>query len=415
VDHPSTSALAGVRVCDLSGQLAGAGGTRTLAAFGAQVIRIEDPIAQGRWDILRGAAPFKDDRRGVELGGAFNDHNVEKLGITLNTRTERGRELLSQLVGISDVVTENFSAGVLPSWGFTYERLREIRPDIIYLSNCGFGHSGPYEQFRTWGPLVQAVCGLTFISGLPGYPPAGWGYSYMDQQGANLMAFAVVAALLHRRRTGEGQWVDMSTVEAGATLLGPALLDWTVNGRPSRRAAQPDSNHSRHPLMVPHNVYRAVGVDEWVAVACRDDADWMALAATVDEPWAADPRWATVDGRWAAEEELDGLLSAWTADRGKYAVEAALREVGVPVAAVQRPDERIEHDPSTAAFGLWPWVEHREIGAVRVEGIPVHLSESDWVIRRGAPLLGEHNSYVYGELLGLSAEEIDRLAADRVI
>src|ERR1700722_8829738 len=196
-------ALRGIRVCDLSGQLAGAGATRTLAAFGAEVIRIEDPVTLGKWDILRGAPPFVDDRRGNDLGGAFNQHNVEKLGVTLNTRTERGRELLGELIRISDVVTENFSAEVLIRWGFTYERMVKIRPDVIYLSNCGFGHTGPYMPYRTWGPVVQALCGLTFTSGIAGLPPAGWGYSYMDHMGANFAAFAVLAALRHRRRTGE--------------------------------------------------------------------------------------------------------------------------------------------------------------------------------------------------------------------
>jgi crotonobetainyl-CoA:carnitine CoA-transferase CaiB-like acyl-CoA transferase len=237
----------------------------------------------------------------------------------------------------------------------------------------------------------------------------------MDHQGANFMVFAVVAALLHRRRTGVGQWIDMSTVEAGAALVGPALLDWTVNGRPSRRDGQPDSNHSRHPLMVPHGIYPAAGVDEWVAVACRDDADWHALTAVVDEPWAAEPRWTTLAARWVGEEDLDGRLGAWTAGQEKFRVEAALRTVGVPAAAVQRPDERVERDTSTAAFGLWPEIVHPEMGVVRVDGIPIHLSESDWVIRQGAPCLGEHNAHVYGELLGLSADEIDELARDRVI
>src|SRR5438270_5639225 len=148
--------LSHVRICDLTGQLAGAGATRLLAAFGAQVIRVEDPVREGRWDILRGIEPFVDDRRGINLGGAFNNHNVGKLGVTLNLRTERGRELLADLVRISDVVTENFAAGVLARMGFPYERLKELRPEVIYVSNCGFGHRGPYRDFKTWGPIVQA-------------------------------------------------------------------------------------------------------------------------------------------------------------------------------------------------------------------------------------------------------------------
>jgi benzylsuccinate CoA-transferase BbsF subunit len=159
-----SSALPHLRVCDLSGQLAGAGATRFLAAFGAQVIRVEDPSNQGRWDILRGAAPHIDSRRGNELGGAFNNHNVEKLGITLNLRTTEGKRLLEELVKISDVVTENFSAGVMARLGFDYERLRSLNPRVVYVSNSGFGKSGPYARYKTFGPIVQACCGLTFAA-----------------------------------------------------------------------------------------------------------------------------------------------------------------------------------------------------------------------------------------------------------
>ena len=228
-------ALSSFRICDFTGQLAGAGATKWLSSFGAEVIRIEDPVRQGRWDILRGVPPFVDERRGIEMGGGFNNHNTDKLGITLNLRTERGKELLTRLIEVSDVVSENFAKGVLERWGFGYDRLREIKPDIIYVSNCGFGHEGPYSDFKSWGPIAQAVSGLTFASGLPGEEPAGWGYSYMDHTGAYYMAIAILLALLHRQRTGEGQWVDLACTDAAVTLNGPALLDWTVNGRPLRR------------------------------------------------------------------------------------------------------------------------------------------------------------------------------------
>ena len=150
-------ALSQVRICDLSGQLAGAGATRYLATVGAQVIRIEDPVNQGTWDIVRGAGPFVDERRGIEFGSGFNNHNVEKLGFTLNLRPERGKELLRELIAISDVVTENFAAGVMARMGFTYDAMRAINPDILYVSNCGFGAWGPDSSFKTWGPIVQAV------------------------------------------------------------------------------------------------------------------------------------------------------------------------------------------------------------------------------------------------------------------
>lgn len=406
--------LDGVRICDLSGQLAGAGATRTLAAFGAEVIRVEDPVRQGRWDLLRGVHPFVDRRRGIELGGAFNNHNVGKLGVTLNTRTARGRELLGELIAVSDVVTENFSAGVLASWGLDYERMRALRPDVVYVSNCGFGHTGPYRSFRTWGPIVQAVCGLTWSVGLPGEPSAGFGYSYMDHHGANFMALAILAALHHRDRTGEGQWIDMSTVEAGASLLGPGVLDWSVNGEPPRRLGDP-GDRSSQAAMVPHGVYPAAGDDEWVAIACRDDADWRRFGEVVGDPWVATPAWADAGGRRAARAAIDDRVAAWTRRHGKFEVQSRLLAAGVPAAAVQTPEERIDHDPATAAWGLWPEVEHPEIGRVRVDGLPIHLSETDWHVATGAPTLGQHNHEVLCGLLGLSGAELDELEAAGVV
>ncbi len=407
--------LSSYRICDFSGQLAGAGATRVLAAFGAQVIRVEDPVKQGRWDILRGAPPFKDERRGIEFGSGFQNHNVGKLGITLNLRTERGRELLRDLVRVSDVLTENFAAGVLERLGFGYDTLAALRPDIIYVSNSGFGYTGPYWKYKTWGPIVQAVSGLTFTSGLPDQPPAGWGYSYMDHTGAYIMAIAILAAIRHRQRTGEGQWVDLACTEAGATLHGPAILDWSVNGRPSRRPGMPHSNRSQSPLMVPHNIYPAAGEDCWLAIACRDDREWAALASIMELKCAADADLASVAGRAAREDELDVAITEWANERNAFAAAAQLQAAGVPAAAVTRPAERIDGDPNVAAWGLWPEVDHPAMGPVRVDGIPVHLSETDWEIRSPAPLLGQHNDLVYGDLLGLEPDEISKLREDGVI
>jgi len=409
------SALKGIRICDFTGQLAGAGATKWLASFGAEVIRIEDPVRQGRWDILRGLDPFVDDRRGIDMGGGFNNHNTDKKGITLNLRTDKGKELLAELVKRSDVVTENFAAGVLESWGFGYERLQELKRDIIYVSNCGFGHRGPYSRFKTWGPIVQAVSGLTFASGLPDQPPAGWGYSYMDHTGGYYMAMAILLALIHRKRTGEGQWVDLACTDAALTLNGPALLDWTVNGRSARGPGKPNSNRNQWPVMSPHGIYPCSGDDEWVAIACRDDADWRKFAAVVDLPWCRDAQYASLDGRAADQDRLDELVGAWTRERSKFDVQTALRDARVPVAAVLRPQERIDVDQSTGDFGLWPTVTHTKMGRVRVDGQPVHFSRTDWKIERGAPCLSEHTEEVLTSLLGLSRDDVAALRAEGAI
>jgi len=400
------AALTGIRICDFSGQLAGAGATRFLGAMGAEVIRIEDPVTHGYWDALRGMAPFVDDRRGPDFGGPFNNHNVQKLGVTLNLRTDVGKRLLRELVARSDVVTENFAAGVLARLGFPYEELQAIKEDVIYVSNSGFGHTGPYREFKTWGPLAQACSGLSLSTGLPNCLPAGIGYSYMDHHGANFMAIAVLAGLMHHARTGRGQWIDISCTEAGALLNGPALLDYSANGRPMRRSGSPHSNRSDHPSMAPHGIYATAGDDNWIAIACRHDDDWQSLAAIIATPWAGDPRFATLTGRLHDQEDLDRQLAEWTRTFDRYELASRLQATGVPAAAVQRPAERIDHDPGTSEWRLWPTVTHSKMGSVRVDGIPVHFSRTDWTIERAAPCLGEHNALVFGGLLGYSDDEL---------
>jgi crotonobetainyl-CoA:carnitine CoA-transferase CaiB-like acyl-CoA transferase len=207
----------------------------------------------------------------------------------------------------------------------------------------------------------------------------------------------------------------MACTEAGATLTGPALLDHAVNGRPLRRPGMPHSNHSQGPAMAPHNIYATAGDDNWVAIACRDDGDWRALSGVIGAPWAHASRFDGLPGRLAHEDELDTLVGTWCRARERFALANELQRAGVPAAAVQRPSERIEADPNTAAWGLWPTVAHPEMGEVRVDGLPVHLTETDWGIEHSAPCLGEHNDEVFVGLLGRDPAELDELRAAGVV
>jgi len=398
--------LSGVRICDLSGQLAGAGATRMLAALGAEVIRVEDPSNNGAWDLLRVAGPFPGGQVGTNRSAAFNNHNVGKLGVTMNLRTEEGKALLRELIAVSDVVTENFAAGVFARLGFSFDQLVAIKSDVIYVSHNGFGSTGPYAHFKSWGPIVQAFAGLTSLSRLPDEEPAGWGYSYMDHLGAWYMSIAILAALHHRRATGEGQAIDLAGTEAGANLLGPYFLDCTVNDRSISEAPAWSSNRSISPAMAPHGIYPTVADDRWVSLAVRTDAEWARLAAAIAEPWCASGSLASLAQRLSGIEELDRKIAAWSATREPREIEASLRVARVAVAVVASPEERIDRDPAARAFGLWPEAEHRELGTLRVDGLPFHLSEGDWEITRGAPCLGEHNDQVIGGLLGHGHEEL---------
>ena len=410
-------ALADFRICDFTGQLAGAGATKWLSAFGAEVIRIEDPVRDGRWDILRGMEPYKEGQQGLEFGGGFNNHNTDKLGITLNLRTDKAKQMLTDIIRQSDAVTENFAAGVLEKWGFGYEQLKQIKPDIVYVSNCGFGHEGPYSRYKTWGPIVQAVSGLTLTSALPNQPPAGWGYSYMDHTGGYYMAMAIMLALLHKQRTGEGQWVDLACTEAAVTLNGPSILDWTVNENPTRKQVQPSSNRSQFAQMAPHGIYPCRNEpdndDNWVAISVRDQSDWHKFAGEVEQAWTTE--FDDESYRLHNQDTLDQHMNDWCKQQNKFDIQERLRKLPIPVAAVQKPAERVDKDQTTNEFGLWPKVQHSAMGEVRVDGLPVHLSQTDWQMKRGAPCLGEHNTEVFGRLLGMSATEVEALSAEGVI
>lgn len=408
-------ALEGVRICDLSGILAGAGATRFLAALGAEVIRVEDPVRQGRWDMLRRTGPYVSDRRGINDGTNFNNHNVGKLGVTLDLKHEEGRNLLWHLIDVSDVVTENFSGGTFARLGFSYDEMRARKPSIVYVSNSGFGHTGPYAGYRSYGPIVQAVSGLTFMAGLPDLPPAGWGYSYMDHVGADVMVVAVLAALLHRDVTGDGAWIDMSCAEAAMAFVGPSILDYTVNGRPSRREGMPSSNRSEHPAMAPHGIYPGQIRDDWIAIACRHDDDWMHARAVIGEPWALTDRYAAVEGRISAQDELDSLLSQWTRQRSARETQDLLRGASVPASIVARPADRVEDHDQWDDWRLWTEVVHPDIGRIRVDGLPMHFSKTDWRVESPAPQLGQHNAQVFMGILGLSQERFAELQRAGVI
>jgi benzylsuccinate CoA-transferase BbsF subunit len=397
-----TDALSHLRVCDLSGQLAGAGATKILAAFGAEVIRVEDPATLGLWDALRGVGPYVDDRRGVNHGAGFNNHNVGKYGVTINLRTEEGKELLRELVAVSDIVCENFAAGVMEHRGFGYDELCRIKPDVIYVSNCGFGHTGPYREFKTWGPIVQAISGLTFTAALPDAEPAGWGFSYMDHGSAFYMTVAILAALHHRERTGLGQHVDLATVPAGIAMLPAEVLDWTVNGR----TATAGGNRADFGEMAPHGIYPCLGEDRWIAIACRDDRELALLAKVLDEPALSADRFGTLEQRLGAADELDEIISAVTKTRDAAPLADDLIDAGVPASVIKSPGERIDGDPDLAAMGMFPTVEHPDIGRVRVEGIPMQFSATPWRITISGPRLGQHNHDVFGGLLGHSDDEL---------
>jgi len=418
--------LSGVRVTDFCWMGVGAIATAILADYGAEVIRIED---REHLDLPRRLPYYKRTEgesaraAGEELktldpdkGGLFNNFNRNKLGVVINMREPDGAALAERLIAASNIVTENFAPGVMERWGLTYERLQELSPEVIFARMSGYGHSGPHAHFKAFGPVVQAVSGLTHISGLPGQEPSGWGLSYMDKQGAFYNAAALLTAILNRNRTGRGTEIDVAAVEAGINLLGPILLDVDVNGRRTRTQDYPLGNRIDHPAAGPHGVYSCVGEDRWIAISVFTDREWRGLCAVMHRPeLASEARFASAELRAGAQDELDAIVGAWTVDQDRHALMHRLQAAGVPAGAVQTAEDINEHDPQLAARGVFFELDHPVIGEARFEAVPIRfsrLAQRNW---RSAPLLGEDNAYVFKELLGMPDDEYDDLARRGVI
>ncbi|ATE66221.1 CaiB/BaiF CoA transferase family protein [Rhizorhabdus dicambivorans] len=421
--RPSRPPLEGIRIADFCWMGVGAVATRLLADFGAEVIRIED---RNRLDMPRRLPIYKggnartygeeDADPDPNKGGLFNNYNRNKLGITINMRDKRGRELCERLIRTSSVVTENFAPGVMERWGLTYDAVKELVPNVIMARMSGFGHSGPHAEFKSFGPVVQAVSGLSYISGLPGQEPSGWGMSYMDNMAAYYNAAALLMAIYHRNNTGEGTEIDVSAIEAGINLVGPVLLDVSVNGRKTRDRAYPTGNRLEFQEAAPHGVFPTRGDDRWIAISVFNQNEWQGLVAEMGSPaWAFEPRFATQADRYANQDALEEALAAFTRTRERYDLMHRLQARGVAASVVQNAEDLNEHDPQTAERGLFFEMDHPVIGPARFEGTPIRFSRLEQENWRSAPLLGEDNRYVTREILGLSEEQYETYAAEGVI
>lgn len=416
--------LAGVRVFDFSWFLASAGGTRFLAALGAEVIKVEwkanpdtrmaamAPVGgRAAREAATGPLPGVGD---PDMGGQFNNKNPGKRGLSLNVRHPEGMAIARALIAKSDIVAEGFSPGVLDRWGLGWDELQKIKPDIIYAQQSGMGTAGTYGRLRAVGPIAGALAGVTEMSGLPDPAiPAGWGYSYLDWIGAYSFSTAMLAALYHRDRTGEGQWVDASQTEAGIYIVGGAILEWSATGR----AWQRTGNHSPQNSAAPHAIYRTAGADRWIAIACTTEDEWRALAAEIGEDWTAE--YPTLAARLERQDVLDKQIEAWTRDQDGYALMDRLQTLGIPAGVCQTAGDRVDHDPQLAHLNWLTEIEGTKIGRWPLAEFPVKLDRTPAHIggttNRGAPCYGEDNEWVLGELLGMSKTEIARLAEEDII
>lgn len=417
-NRPRKGPLAHIRIADFCWMGVGSLATRFLADMGAEVIKIEH---MSRIDLMRRHPIYKNNATGVgqtqlnasvDASGMHNNYSRNKLGVSINMRTAAGRAMVERLIAASNMVTENFAPGVMENWGFTFERIQEMAPNSIYARMSGFGHSGPYESYRSYGPVVQAMSGLSFISGLPGREPSGWGLSYMDNQAAYYNTNALLMAVFNREMTGQGCEIDVSAVDAGVTLVGPLMLDVSANGRSTRGGDFPSGNRELYGQAAPHGVYPAKGEDQWIAIAVETDAQWQALCRVLGADWAGDGRFASPEGREADHDAIDALLAEKTRGEDAYALMHRLQQAGVMAAAAQDAEHLIDLDPQLAARGTYFSLDHPVASRAQFEGVPIRMSKGGAQNWRSAPMMGEDNRYVFREIVGLSEEEYARAEAE---
>ncbi len=394
--------LDGLKVCDLSWVAAGPLSTKILAFWGAAVVRIE---SVNRPCLLRQALGHLDDIPDQEGGITWHSVNANKLGVALDLSKPEALEVVRDLVAWADVVTESFTPGTVARWGLGYEDLRKIKPDIIMLSSCVMGQTGPYRDFAGFGNMSASVAGFFDVTGWPDRLPAGPYMAYTDYTSPRFTAAAVLAAVEHRRRTGEGQYLDFSQMEAATHFLAPAIVDYQRTGvMPTRRGNAADG-------IFPHGVYPSLGHDRWIAVVCETDQQWDLLAGLMRRP---DLVGLTLAARLEQAESIETSLSAWTARQDAGGLQIRLQVHGIPAHQVQNSGECV-NDPQLVHRRHFRWAPHPIAGQVMVDAMPYTLSRSSPEFRWGGPTYGQHTMEVLDEILGYDGERIAELAIAEVL
>jgi benzylsuccinate CoA-transferase BbsF subunit len=368
------------------------------------VVRVE---SRQRPDFIRLLRYTPGLEGGVDASHMFAMVNCNKLGIALNMNHPEARGVALRLAAWADVVAENFAPKAMTKWGLDYESLRAVKPELIMISTCLNGQTGPDRDYPGFGGQGSAISGFNHLTGWPDREPLGPYGTITDSLAPRFVALLIASALLHRRRTGEGQYIDLSQVEAGVVCLSESMLTFTATGEALERMG----NRSRH--AAPHGVYRCAAEgdddDRWVAIAVHDDADWMRFRAAIDEPaWAADPRFATEAGRLAHVDELEALVEEWTREQRAADVMARLQAGGVEAGVVSNFQNLVD-DPQLAHRRHFRSVEHPVVGRHLCETNAMRFSNAPETDFTPAPRLGEHTELVLRQILGMSSAEVEAL------
>ncbi len=404
----SRYAFEGVHVLDFAWVGVGPISTKYLADNGADVIRVE---SVSRLDVLRIAPPWKDGQPGPNSSQFFASYNTSKKGITLDLSKPKARELILKLIPWADIVSESFTPKAMRNWRLDYEELRKIKSDLIMFSTRMQGQTGPNAMYPGFGQLMAALSGFYYISGYgEGQPPAPPYGAYSDFVAPRLLTSALIAALDYKRRTGKGQYIDMSQYEAALHNLAPALIDYFATGK----SLGPVGNASMR--YAPHGAYRCADEEteeRWIAIAVTNDAEWNAMREVLGAD-ATDARFATQLSRIENRHPLDQFIGGLTRSQPAQDLTARLQAAGVAAYPVQNCVD-IHQDENLAAFDFWHWLDHKQMGPSPYEGLQHRLSRTPGELRAPAPVLGQHNEEIFRGMLGLSTEEIEQLTKENVI
>ncbi|MCZ6872504.1 MAG: CoA transferase [bacterium] len=402
-----SQALSDIRILDFSWFGAAPIGTKMLADHGAEVIRVESMAQLDRLRVL-GSGHFRNYTPDLNGSGFFNDFNSSKYGITLNLNHPKGIEIAQRLAALSDIVIDSFTRKAMRKWGLYYDDLVAIKPDIIVVSASQQGHTGPHADHLGYGYNLQALSGINHLTGYPDGYPLGTSVNYPDFVLPMFVASVIMGALLYRRRTGKGQHIDLSQYQAMASVLGPTLMDYMTNGHSQTRLGGGSKSAA------PHGVYRCKGEDRWCVIAVATDTEWEALCRVMGNPgWVREARLQTLSGRLQHVEALDRLLAEWTVQHTPEDVMHRLQEVNVAAGVVQNAQDLLEHDPQLRHRGHYHLLHHPVTGDTLYMGPAFTLSSTPAALRP-APCLGQHNTEVYGKLLGMSDTDIAQYTEEQV-
>lgn len=397
-------ALNGIRIVELSSGIVGPLSTDMLALMGAQVIKIE---SRRSLELTRLMFHVALNVKDPDASPRFNEANLNKIGMCLDLTRPEGLNLAKEIIKISDAVVENYAAGIIDKLGLSYDVIKEINPDIVMLSASASGRTGPEAGVRALAPVFSALSGVSEMTGYADGEPFV-GRMSMDTISATSVCFALLSALWHRQRTGQGQYIDYSSREELSCTIADSLMDYIMNGRIQSR------NGNRDDIMAPHNCYPCQGDDSWISIAVGSDEEWKALCDVMGNPeWTKDERFADARSRWLNQEDMDKLLGEWTKNYVHYDLMDILQKAGV-AAVPSFSAQDIFTDPHMASREFMEVVEHPKIGASMIIRHPWRLSETPPEITRHSPLLGEHNGYIIGDLMGASKEEIDNLEKENI-